>query len=205
MKELKESLLDKDFDISGVEYIYYDWMNWRCLEDIAVRIHICNEYIYANSMLPIIDKFQQEILDDFKTSGEVFSREYTKSMMRELAADINRIQQKITGFGNSTINNMSSRVKMFKIVDELLSMPCGKIFKRVRNDDVQIAISNINERETPILKIVFWENISDNDVKILSNDIDNLCKKHKFKYETNEKTRNDKTSWSFWWNIYMTV
>lgn len=49
------------------------------------------------------------------------------------------------------------------------------------------------------------ESILDNDMKILSNDINNLCKKYKFRCAAGKKTDSNKAPWASWWFIDMTV
>ena len=43
MKQLKESILDRDFDIKGVEMYEYDWLKWPAIKDSRIGKSIIHD------------------------------------------------------------------------------------------------------------------------------------------------------------------
>lgn len=64
MKQLKESILDSDFDIKGVEMYEYDWLSWPCMRhpgqsSVTDWIRSFNDHQYIES---VFDKFKDIII-----------------------------------------------------------------------------------------------------------------------------------------------
>ena len=71
MKQLKESILDKDFDIRGVEIYEYDWLSWPCMRhpgqfSVTNWIRSFNAHQYIES---VFDKFKDIIIPVMDEAG----------------------------------------------------------------------------------------------------------------------------------------
>lgn len=199
MRQLKESILDNDLNISGVNYIHYDWMKWPACEDLAERVYACSSNIFSKNILPRINQFSEEMIADIEMADSVFEKRTISDLINDVRFGMGRLSSKIESMGNYSINNMSSRIKMFKFVDELLSQSCGKIIKKKQGNDIQLRIVSI--KDDPKLRIIFWQpqQLPERDKNQISKDIENVCKKHRFKYEENTNEE------AIWWSIKLNV
>ena len=199
MKQLKESILDSDFNITGVELISYDWMEWPACEDLAERIYACNNNIFSRNLLPRITQFREEMISDIEKASPAFEKRIITDLINDIKVGIGRLSGKIESMGNYSINNMSSRIKMFEFVDELLSQPCGKIIKKEQGDNIRLSIASI--KDDPKLKIILRQpqQLPERDKNQIFKDIENVCKKHRFKYEENTNPT------AVWWSIKLNV
>lgn len=145
MKELRESLLDTDFDIDE-GYIEYDWFKWPAIQandDFLARVRDCNKGMYAKLVSGDIDKLIAGIESHTKeyTEKGLFrdvKNDHLKYALNDLTTARNELKSEIEYWDSKMIG---LHRKTYKFLDELFTLPFARrILQGLKAHDVCLAL-----------------------------------------------------------------
>ena len=190
MKQLKESILDNDFDIKGVEMYEYDWLSWPCMRGsdnagVIGIIRYFNTHQYVDSVfgkfkdviIPVMDEVGgMEMLGYCRsTPGSLF--EYFKDFLTTCGKSLQNLEKRLQKYHRLDKEQM----EIIEIVNDVFSDPklenIGPKWKErsfylgcIHNDrNDRILISNYGDKK---------------EYDLMCDIVANVCKKRNLEYKT---------------------
>lgn len=199
MKQLSESILDKDFDVQGIEMYDYNWLTWPVVMDsgfgkVALSLNN-NKFILAN-IGELLNKLQEVsgqiqevenggICSDQGWYGHHF-REFkniVKSSTRSLE-DLEKESDKSLKEENPPLSILNNTDKFFDLLNDVFSdKAVASIVSKWSARSSYMGILTNHSTSSNYLKITSYIN-SKRESDALEKAVSKACKKHKLKYET---------------------
>ena len=184
MKQLKESILDADFDIDA-GYIEYDWFQWPCVyknSDFISHAQDCNKGMYARLACDDINKVIDSIENQVKENLE-------KHIFREVKDDRFKLALANLMLANNTINKhveywndsmINTCRKIYKFIDELFSVPLAKkLLSKFDITDVYLSLGSHYASHNWYAYIIFHKDcVKVKDRQVLVDEWTKIFKKH---------------------------
>lgn len=196
MKRLQESILDNDFDIQGIEYIYYDWFKWPITFNVSNKIKDINFGILGQNYKNVISKVADDLLKEHKegVKSGIFEGEnegdgyLSKTICRALIAAASGAGN--FGWGDHNPAQVRMAEQYSKILDEIFSQSgAANVMSKLGYNDGVISVK-INEKTKNVtLRFIFYDKVKEKERQVIAKAIDKVCKKHNLEYEVDDSDR----------------
>lgn len=193
MKRLQESILDNDFDIQGIEYIYYDWFKWPITFNVSNKIQDINFGILGQNYKNVISKVADDLLEEHKEGaksgifeGDTEGDNYlSKTICRALIAAASGAGN--FGWGDHNSSQVRMAEQYSKILDEIFSQSgAANVLSKLGYNDGVISVKLNRKTKNITLKFVFYDKVKEKERQVIAKAIDKVCKKHNLEYEVDD-------------------
>ena len=192
MKRLQESILDNDFDIQGIEYIYYDWFKWPITFNVSNKIQDINFGILGQNYKNVISKVADDLLKEHEEGIKrgIFEGDnhLSKTICRALIAAASGVGN--FGWGDSNSAQVRMAEQYSKILDEIFSQSgAANVLSKLDYEDGVISVRLNEKTKNIMLKFVFYDKVKEKERQAIAKAIDKVCKKHNLEYEVDDSDR----------------